>query len=224
MRIPLWLKLAWTIFVAVWIPVYWRHYGAQNFLYFCDLGNLLIAVALWTESSLIFSWQASGLLLFQTLYTIDLAGALLWGRHPIGGTEYMFDPHLPLYVRGFGLFHVITPAILLWGVRRLGYDPRGWKLQAATACIVAPINYLWRPQYDVNWARGLFYREQHVVPGWLYLVAYLLVATFFVFYPTHRLLEWWDRKTGKAARAGASGVTACGEPPVSARTSSASFR
>jgi len=52
MRVPLWLKIVWSIWVLVWVPVYWRQYGAQNFLYFCDLGNILIAVGLWLESPL----------------------------------------------------------------------------------------------------------------------------------------------------------------------------
>ncbi len=99
MRIPLWLKIGWSLWVLVWIPVYWHQYGVQNFLYFCDLGNLFICAALWLESPLLFSWQACGLLLFQTLYIVDLIGALVSGRHVIGGTEYMFDPHLPLAVR-----------------------------------------------------------------------------------------------------------------------------
>jgi len=77
MRIPLWLKVVWTACVTVWIPLYSRQYGLQNFLYFCDLGNLFICAGLWLESPLIFSWQATGLLLFQALFTIDLAGALV---------------------------------------------------------------------------------------------------------------------------------------------------
>ncbi len=66
-RIPLGLKIAWTVWVLCWAPVYWKHYGAQNFLFFCDLGNFLILLAMWTESALVFSWQAAGLLLVQTL-------------------------------------------------------------------------------------------------------------------------------------------------------------
>src|SRR5258706_52999 len=61
-RIPLWLKIAWTAWVLVWAPVYWKQYGPQNFLYFCDLGNFLIAMGLWLESRLIISWQALGML------------------------------------------------------------------------------------------------------------------------------------------------------------------
>ena len=61
MRIPLWLKLLWTAWVLAWAPVYWRQYGLQNFLFFCDLGNLFIAAGLWLESPLILSWQATSL-------------------------------------------------------------------------------------------------------------------------------------------------------------------
>jgi hypothetical protein len=188
MRIPLWLKALWTVCVIAWVPLYWRQYGSQNFLFFCDLGNLLIAAALWLESALIFSWQATGLLVFQILFTVDLAVAFVSGRHLIGGTEFMFDPQVPLPIRLLSLFHVVTPPLLLWAIYRVGYDPRGWKYQTLTAWIVVPINYLWSPQYDVNWARGLFFREQHTVPGFVYLLAYLIIVPAVIYYPTHRLL------------------------------------
>jgi hypothetical protein len=194
MRIPLWLKVGWSLWVLAWVPVYWHQYGLQNFLYFCDLWNFFIAAALWLESPLLFSWQACGLVLFQALYTVDLIGALLSGTHIIGGTEYMFDPHLPLLVRLLGLFHVVAPPLLLWAIWRLGYDARGWKYQTLTAWIVVPINYFWRPQYDVNWARGPFFREQHFVPGMVYLAAYLVIVPGLVYWPAHLVLRWWVKR------------------------------
>jgi len=194
MRLPLWLKVGWTLWVAVWAPLYWKQYGAQNFLYFCDLGNFFIAIALWTESALLFSWQATGLLLFQILFTLDLLTALLFGKHFIGGTEFMFDPAVPLFIRLLSLFHVVTPPLLLWAIRRFGYDERGWKYQTLTTWIVAPINYFWRPEHDVNWVRGLFYREQHTVPGLVYLMAYLIVLPLVIYYPTHLALRWWSKR------------------------------
>jgi hypothetical protein len=193
MRVPLWLKIAWSLWVAVWAPLYWKQYGVQNFLYFCDLGNFFILGALWLESRLIFSWQATGLLLFQGLFTIDLVGALLTGRHLVGGTEFMFDSKVPLLVRLLSLFHVVMPPLLLWAIWRLGYDPRGWKRQMGMTWAVVPLNYFWRPQYDVNWARGLFGQEQHAVPGLVYLAAYLVVVPLAVYWPTHLVLRWWDR-------------------------------
>ena len=198
MRVPLWLKIGWTAWVLAWAPIYWRQYGLQNFLYFCDLGNILIALGLWLESPLIFSWQATGLLLFQTLYTVDLAGAVVSGRHLIGGTEYMFDPHISLWVRLLSLFHLVTPPLLLWAIWRLGYDKRGWKYQTIATWIVVPINYFWRPQADVNWARGPFFHEQQVVPGWIYLLGYLVIVPLLVYWPTHLLLQWWEDTQLKA--------------------------
>lgn len=197
MRIPLWLKLGWTLWVIAWAPFYWHQYGLANFLFFCDLGNLFIMLALWLESRLLFSWQATGLLLFQTLFIIDLAGAVLTSRHFIGGTEYMFDPNIPLPVRLLSLFHVVTPPLLLWATKHLGYDRRGWLCQTLTAWVVVPINFFWHPELDVNWARGPFFREQHAVPGLIYLLAYLVVIPLVVYFPTHLLLEWWT-KTGES--------------------------
>src|SRR5207248_7811061 len=134
----------------------------------------------WLESALIFSWVACGVLLFQALYVVDLLSTLLTRHHLIGGTEYMFDPQLSLAIRLLSLFHIVTPPLLLWAIWRLGYDRRGWKLQALTTWIVVPINYLWRPEQDVNWARGLFFREQHVMPGWSYLLLYLIAVPMLV--------------------------------------------
>ena len=193
-RLPLWLKIVWTVWVLCWAPVYWKQYGAQNFLFFCDLGNFLILIALWTESPLIFSWQAVSLLLVQSLFAIDLVAALVTGHHPIGATEFMFDVGTPLPVRLLSLFHLVTPVLLLWAIWRLGYDRRGWKLQILTMLVVVPINFLWRPEHDVNWARGLFFHEQHMMPPLLYLLGYLLVAPLILFYPTHLFLLWYSKK------------------------------
>ena len=189
-RLPLWLKVGWTAWLLVWAPLYWRQYGPANFLFFCDLGNVLIGAALWLESSLIFSWAACGLLLFQTIYCIDLVGALLRGGHFAGATDYMFDPHLALAIRLLSLFHVVTPPLLLWAIWKLGYDRRGWKFQTVMTWIVVPINYVWRPELDVNWAHGLFFHEQHVMPGPIYLLGYLLVVPLCVYLPTHLFLAW----------------------------------
>jgi hypothetical protein len=201
MRVPLWLKILWSAGVLVWAPLYWKQYGAQNFLYFCDLGNFLIAAALWLESPLLFSWQATGLLLFQSLFTIDLLGALVTGRHLFGATGFMFDPSVPLFIRLLSLFHVVTPATLLWAIWRLGYDPRGWKIQTLMTWLIVPVNFFWRPEHDVNWARGPFFREQHLMPGWAYLLGYLVVVPLLVYWPTHLALRWWTSRRKRSLAA-----------------------
>ena len=189
-RIQVALKILWTAWVLVWIPVYWKQYGAQNFLFYCDIGNILITVGLWAESRLILSWQAVSLLVFQSLYAIDLIGAFVFRHHFIGGTEYMFDPAIPLIVRLLGLYHLIVPPLLLWLVRRLGCDPSAWKWATIEAWILVPVNFFWRAQYNVNFARGIAH-EQHLLPPWLYLIGYLIVVPLVIYWPTQRLLQLW---------------------------------
>lgn len=190
--IPLAVKLLWTAFVLVWAPVYWHQYGAQNFLYYCDIGNLLIALGLWLDSAFIISWQAVGLVLFEILYDIDLIAALVLGRHTTGGTEYMFDSSIHPLVRALGLYHFVVPILLLWAVRRVGYDPRAWKWQVVLMAVVVPINFFWHPEANVNFARGIGH-EQHLVPSWFYLMSYLIVVPLVVYWPTHRALQRWGR-------------------------------
>jgi len=79
-RLPLWLKLIYTAFVAVLVPTYWYHYGPGNFLYFCDLALLLTGVALGMESAVLVSACAVGILLTQVLWMLDF---LLTGLGPV---------------------------------------------------------------------------------------------------------------------------------------------
>ena len=61
-RIPLWLKLAYTVFMAVLIPIYLRNYGPTNFLYFCDVALIITLVGIWIESPLLVSMCAVGII------------------------------------------------------------------------------------------------------------------------------------------------------------------
>jgi hypothetical protein len=193
-RIPLWLKLGWTAWIVVWAPFYFFHYGPQNFLWFCDLGNFLIMIGLWAESPLFLSWQACSVLLVQILFTIDLLVRAVAGFHPIGGTGYMFNDdglNLPLGMRVLSLFHVVTPPVLLWALRRLGYDRRGLVAQVATDWIVLPICWLgWSEKVNLNWVWGPFDRPQYVVqPPWLYLIVCLVAYPLILSLPAHLVLS-----------------------------------
>src|SRR6185503_16334809 len=143
-RIPLWLKIGWTVFVAVWAPLYWRQWGPTTFLWFCDVANILILVGLWRESSLILSWQAVSVLLFQIAYSVDVLGRTILGRHLIGGTEWVFnDASIPPLIKAISVaMHVAAPPVLLWSLRRLGYDRRALIYQMATAGVLLPICWL----------------------------------------------------------------------------------
>jgi hypothetical protein len=86
--IPLWLKLAYTAFMAVLVPVYLRNYGPTKFLYFCDVALIITLIGIWIESPLLVSICAVGILASQTLWVIDFLSNLI--GHPLTGlTDYM---------------------------------------------------------------------------------------------------------------------------------------
>jgi hypothetical protein len=49
-KIPLWLKISYTLFLGLLVPVYAVQYGIANFLWFSDIALLATLVALWRES------------------------------------------------------------------------------------------------------------------------------------------------------------------------------
>lgn len=199
-RLPLWLKLAYTAFLAVLIPVYWINYGPTNFLYFCDVALLLTLVGMWRESPLLLSLPAVGILLPQLVWCVDFAAHLL-GWKLTGMTDYMFDPHRSVFLRGLSLFHGWLPFLLFYAVRRLGYDRRAlgaWSALAAALCVVS---YFLLPAAgavvadpkiprNVNYVWG-FSEEtpQTWLPPLAYLGAWIAALVGLVYAPTHALLR-----------------------------------
>ena len=122
-RVPLWLKLAYTTFMALLVPVYWHYYGPTNFLYFCDVALLITLVGIWIESPFLVSLCAVGILALEALWVADFLSTLV-GFSPIGVTSYMFNHDNPLFLRGLSLYHGWLPFLLVYLVRAFGYDSR----------------------------------------------------------------------------------------------------
>ena len=189
-RLPLTLKILFPGLVVLWAIVYWNTHGPQNFLWFCDLANLVIAYGVVIESPLILSSQAVSVLLVQALWMIDVLGRSLAGIHLIGGTEYMFNPAIPLPLRLLSLYHVVVPVVLVWVMLRLGYDRRGWLLQTGVAWVVLPLSlWLTEPARDINWVHGLFGRPQSLVAPPIYFAALMIGYPVVLYFPTHLVLR-----------------------------------
>ena len=144
-QIPWWVKGVYTAFVCVLVPYYWTTYTPWNFLYFCDLALLITCVALWLESPFLTSTQAVGIVLPQMLWVADFGARLVSGVHLTGMTAYMFDPAIPLFVRGLSSFHGWLPFLLLWLVVRLGYDRRAFAAQTVLGLTVLLVCYFVAP-------------------------------------------------------------------------------
>ena len=189
-RIPYWVKLLYLAWLVVFLPSYWIYHGPQNLLWLCDAANIILLFALWRESALLMSSQACGVVLVQLVWTLDLLFRLLFGFHLVGGTEYMFDSSLALWLRFMSLFHVFVPLLLLWGLSRLGYDRRGWKLETLVAWLLLPLTFLLTdPALNINWLWQPFGLPQNLLPPTLFLFLMLLLYPLIIFYPSHRLLQ-----------------------------------
>ena len=199
-RIPLGLKISYTVFLAVMIPVYWINYGPTNFLYFCDVALLLTLVGIWREDALLISLPAVGILLPQVLWCADFFAELFGGRLT-GMTGYMFEANRSLFLRGLSLFHGWLPFLLFYLVRRLGYDKRalpGWSLICVVLCLVAFFflpaagTVLEDPKIprNINYVFGM---DDAQPQGWLspfaYLSVWIAALVGIIFVPTHLLLK-----------------------------------
>lgn len=200
MKVPLWVKVPYTAFVAVLVPYYWRTYGPLNFLWFCDIALLVTLAALWLESRFLFSMQAIAITLPQLLWVVDFT-AHLAGIQLLGVAAYMFDPKIPLFVRGLSSFHGWLPLLLLWALWRLGYDRRAVPAQTLVALVLLPICFFFTPRppapvghptaaVNLNWVFG---PGEAVVQAWmapgLYLVLQMAFWPIVIYLPTHFALK-----------------------------------
>jgi hypothetical protein len=196
-RLPLWLKVAFTAFMVVWVPTYAGYNTPLNFLWFCDLCNFVLLWALWSESRLLFSSQLVAVMVPDLVWIVDVGTAWITGAHPLGGTEYMFDPSIPPHIRALSLFHVVVPVILIHGVRKLGYDRRGPLLQTLVIWITLPLSFLLStPEQNVNWVWGFAARPQTWIAPRAYLGLSMLLYPVVLLLPAHGLIVLLARRRG----------------------------
>ena len=186
--IPPWLRWVALVWMLIWFPTYWHTWGASNFVQLCDVAVILTCVGIWTNSGLLISSQAVSALLVDAAWALDAGWRLFTRHHLLGGTEYLFDPSKPLWIRLLSLYHLALPPLLLWLLYRLGYDKRGWALQSAIALPVFIASRFTIPTKNMNFALAdPFFRRQwgpapvHIVVIWLFVV-------FVVYLPTHFFL------------------------------------
>jgi len=196
-RIPLALKIAYTAFMAVLIPVYWRYYGPTNFLYFCDVALILTLIAIWPENALLISMCTLGILIPQAVWVVDFLTAAA-GISLIGTTAYMFDSARPLFLRGLSLFHGWLPFLLVFLVWKTGYDRRALPAWTALAALILAVCFFLMPPptphpglapVNINYVFGLSdTAPQPWVPAYVWFAGMLIGLPLLVFAPTHFVL------------------------------------
>lgn len=196
-RVPLALKLVYTAYMAVFIPVYWHYYGPTNFLYFCDVALILTLFAIWPENALLISMCAVGIVVPQAVWVADLI-ANAAGFPLLGMTDYMFDGDRSLFLRMLSLFHGWLPFLLIFLVWRVGYDRRALPAWTVLAWGLLAVSFFLLPPptaspglvpVNVNYVWGMSdHAAQTFVPAWVWLAGQFAGLPLIAYAPTHFVL------------------------------------
>lgn len=197
-RVPLWLKLAFTAYMAVLVPVYWHYYGPTNFLYFCDISMILTLIGIWPENALLISMCCVGIAVPQAFWVVDFS-ANLAGYSLSGMTDYMFDANRSLFLRLLSLFHGWLPFVLVYLVWKTGYDRRAFWSWTLLAWVLLLISFFLMPPpnshpglapVNINYVWGFSdHAAQTWVPSDFWFAGALIGLPLLVFAPAHFVLE-----------------------------------
>jgi hypothetical protein len=182
--------------MLVWLPSYFRVWGWANLLHLCDVAVILSFIGIWSANPLLLSSQAVSSLAPGLFWILDVVWRLTTGRFLIGGTDYMWDARYPLWVRLLSSFHVGLPLVLLWTLRKVGYDRRALGLQAAIAAVLLIVSRFLSAEINMNYAYRdpVFHRAWGPAPAHFAMIFVPLVAL--IYWPTHLLLTWLFHSPG----------------------------
>ena len=134
--IPLSIKIPFTLFMLVLVPVYWSIYGPLNFLYMCDLALFFTLAGLWLEKPLLFSMAGVGIIAPQLIWMFDFIMLLVTGKS-FGMADYMAKESIPLFVRIISFYHFWLPIFLFFLIRKYGYQKQAlWAWTGFIWCVL----------------------------------------------------------------------------------------
>ncbi len=191
-RLSLWLKVPFTIYLAVLVPVYWIYLGPQNFLWACDIALLCTLIALWRESALPAGMAMLVSLIPDLVWNLDFFFHLIAGKDLLGvdDTGYMFDSSQPIFVRLLSLFHVFLAPMLIWIIYRIGYDPRALRWQSLLTWLVLPLSYVVStPELNINWVYGLGTLQLPWATGPYHVLVMMILVPVVLYLPVHGLMR-----------------------------------
>lgn len=187
-----WTKVAATVVVGVFVPVYWSQAPSGSFIWFFDIALLATVVALWFEWPLLASMMALAVLLPELAWNIGFFSRLLGAADLFGLATPVFEPAASWGAYVVSLAHVVFPVLLLWVLYRIGYDARALRAQTLLAWTVLALSYAvaGTPVGDIAWTLGVGDNLMRAwLPGWVWLLLAMLAYPAVVYIPTHLVLR-----------------------------------
>jgi hypothetical protein len=185
----LWIKIAYTTLALTLVPIYWKHWGPANFLWFSDIALFVTATALWLENRLLASMMAVGVLVPEVYWNLEFLVRLFTGYRLGGLTDYMWERDHPLFLRLLSLFHVVLLAAIIFLIIWLGYDPRAIYYQTVFGWLIILLTYFFtKPSDNINWVFGPGSSPQNRISPILYLAIIMVLYPLVIVLPTHFLI------------------------------------
>jgi hypothetical protein len=178
--VPYKVKMSYYAFMAFMFPVYITHYPLINFVNLCQVHLFLVLAGFLTDKHIFISMSALGIIILQLFWCLDFICETM-GINFIGGTKYMYNSDMPLYVRILSLYHGWFPFFLIYLINHIGYNKRALYPQlilSNSVCILSYYNnYLYINNINMMKDIGIF---------GLFIISPTILFT------THRFLLWWD--------------------------------
>jgi hypothetical protein len=179
-----------TLFTAILVPIYWRHYGPLNFLWLSDISLFLTLASLWTSSPLFISIAACGIFLLEVTWNVDFFLNLIFRIRTIRLADYMFDNRYSLVLRGLSLFHVLVPIIWITYLYHFGYDQRAWYYFVVMYWAIVIITYLFTsPKENINWVFMPQSLKMKQITAVQWVLILMIGIPFGIALPTHIVLK-----------------------------------
>jgi hypothetical protein len=180
-----WVALAWLV---VWIPAYWHVWGWQNFLHLCDIAVILACLGILVGNRLLISSQMLATAVPSIIWSLDAGWRVFFHHNLIGGTEYLWDATVPLWVRMLSLFHIGLPILLVVLCARIGYDRRAFAFQSGITFVLFVVSRWMGAAANLNYvfADPIFRRALGPVP--IHFTIILASAVLLFYLPAHILI------------------------------------
>jgi len=192
-RISLWVKLPYTAWVLVLLPLWIAQDGWRELLWMSDVALCGLCIALWWESALLAGMMTLATLVFELCWAGAYVHGLATGA-PIDSIAYMFDQREPLHTRTLSLFHLFLPVVELWAVQRLGYDRRALMARTLLLWLLLPASY-WASdaETNVNFVYGLGSPPLLPLAPLPWTLTMMAAIALLVYVPLHLALSRWAR-------------------------------
>jgi hypothetical protein len=181
------LKIFLQLYLAAMLPLYNFVYKSNFVLWGCSIGLYLTFIALTFKSRLAMSMAFVGTFFSCSVWCVDLICQLFFDQM-IFGVEVtnVFTSFLPFWVKLFSFYHVFTPVIWIYCLKKWGYEPKALYYFIFLYWFNLLAVYLFTtPSDNINWVFMPTVKMWQNISPLTWLILEMILLPIFIYYPMH---------------------------------------